>query len=453
MSAEVFILAVELITRYAEDFLPKGALESISGEAEHAGALVTDGKGDGCSFLGWRDLPCGYDRGEFDDILQTAQKIIDDTDVLIVIGVGGSYLGARAVIEFVHSQYCNALPKKTPDVYFAGNSLSPDTLNELLALCDGRRVSLIVISKSGTTTEPAIAFRVFRKYLLERYEPDEAAGRIYVTTDREKGTLRRLAVEEGYKTFVVPADVGGRYSVLTAVGLLPIAAAGVDIRALMRGAVDACSAYREPGFNENPCLRYAALRNLFYRAGKSVEMFVSYEPCFTMMNEWLKQLFGESEGKGGKGLFPASAVYSTDLHSLGQFVQEGSPILFETVVLFGEPKTDIVMGFEEDNGDELNYLAGVGMSQINYKAFQGTVLAHNTGKVPNIVLRLDKMDEYNLGWLIYFFEKACAVSGYILGVNPFDQPGVEMYKKNMFALLGKPGYEGRKRELEKKLGL
>ncbi|HQK74427.1 MAG TPA: glucose-6-phosphate isomerase [Clostridiales bacterium] len=446
-------MAVELITRYAEEFLAEGALESISGEAEQAGALVADGEGEGSAFLGWRDLPCGYDRGEFDDILRTARKIIADTDVLIVIGVGGSYLGARAVVEFVHSQHYNALPKKTPDIYFAGNSLSPDALNELLTLCDGKRVSLIVISKSGTTTEPAIAFRIFRKYMLERYTPQEAAGRIYITTDREKGTLRRLAVQEGYKTFVVPEDIGGRYSVLTAVGLLPIAAAGVDICALMQGAVDACAAYREPCFEANPCLRYAALRNLFYRTGKSVEMFVSYEPSFAMMNEWLKQLFGESEGKDGKGLFPASAIYSTDLHSLGQFVQEGSPILFETVVLFDKPKTDIVMGVEEDDGDELNYLAGVEMSQINYKAFQGTVLAHNTGKVPNVVLRLDRKDEYNLGWLIYFFEKACAVSGYILGVNPFDQPGVEQYKKNMFALLGKPGYEASKRELEKKLGL
>ncbi|MDD6275794.1 MAG: glucose-6-phosphate isomerase, partial [Clostridia bacterium] len=345
----------------------------------------------------------------------------------------------------------NLLDKSVPEIYFAGNTISSASLNELIAIIGDRDFSVNIISKSGTTTEPAVAFRVLREMLVAKYGKQGAAERIYATTDRAKGTLKQLSDAEGYKTFVVPDDVGGRYSVLTAVGLLPIAVAGVDIDALMQGAEAAMNDLDNPDLDKNDCYKYAAIRNLLYRSGKKIEMMVSYEPSYTMMNEWFKQLFGESEGKDGKGIFPASAIFSTDLHSMGQYIQQGERELFETVVTFNEPKSELIIKEEEENFDGLNFLAGKSLSYVNKKAFEGTVLAHTDGGVPNIVLEVEKPDEFNLGYLIYFLEKACAVSGYMLGVNPFDQPGVESYKKNMFALLGKPGYEEQKAALEARL--
>ncbi|MBP3706450.1 MAG: glucose-6-phosphate isomerase, partial [Clostridia bacterium] len=397
------------------------------------------------------DLPFDYDKEEFARIKAAAKKIQEDTDVLIVIGIGGSYLGARAAIEFLKGPYYNTLCGDAPEIYFSGNNISGSNLSDLLKICEGKRVSVNIISKSGTTTEPAVAFRVFRKYLEEKYGESEAAKRIYCTTDKSRGTLKKLADEKGYECFVVPDDVGGRFSVLTAVGLLPIAAAGVDIDALMKGAQIAAKQYSEEDMYKNDCYTYAALRNALYRKGKQIELLVSYEPRFTMMAEWFKQLYGESEGKDNKGLFPASVTFSTDLHSMGQFIQDGTRILFETVVTIADNGADITIEKEDNDGDGLNFLTGKGLSFVNEKAFEGTVLAHTDGGVPNLVISLDKADEEHLGQLIYFFEKACAVSGYLLGVNPFDQPGVESYKKNMFALLGKPGYEEEKAKLESRL--
>ncbi|MDD6012023.1 MAG: glucose-6-phosphate isomerase, partial [Oscillospiraceae bacterium] len=354
-------------------------------------------------------------------------------------------------IEFIKGQNYNDLRKDTPAIYFAGNSISSSYLSEIMAICEGKDFSVNVISKSGTTTEPAIAFRLFREKLIEKYGKEGAKDRIFVTTDKAKGTLKSFADKEGYETFVVPDEVGGRYSVLTAVGLLPIAAAGIDIDTLMAGAAKARAELMSTSIEENPCYQYVAVRNALYNKGKSLEMFVSYEPCFTMMNEWLKQLFGESEGKENKGLFPTSAIFSTDLHSLGQYIQQGERLMFETVITFSKAKKEITIQQDEENVDGLNFLAGKTMSFVNEKAFQGTVLAHNDGLVPNIVIENEDMGEESLGYLIYFFEKACAVSGYVLGINPFDQPGVESYKKNMFALLGKPGYENEKEVLEERL--
>ncbi len=437
---------------YASDFLRENDLKGLEGQVFDAHKVVNEKSGLGNDFLGWVTLPSDYDKEEFARIKKAAAKIRKDTDILIVIGIGGSYLGARAAIEFLKGPYYNALREDAPEIYFAGNSISGSYLSDMIKLCEGKRVSVNIISKSGTTTEPAVAFRVFRKYLEEHYGEEEAAKRIYCTTDKARGTLKALADEKGYECFVVPDDVGGRFSVLTAVGLLPIAAAGADIDKLMQGAQNAAVKYNNPDMYSNDCYTYAALRNAFYRKGKSVELLVSYEPRFAMMAEWFKQLFGESEGKDNKGLFPASVIFSTDLHSMGQYVQDGSRLMFETVVTFGESDKDVVIEKEENDGDGLNFLAGKTMSFVNEKAFQGTVLAHTDGGVPNLVINVDKPDEENLGELIYFFEKACAVSGYMLGVNPFDQPGVESYKKNMFALLGKPGYEEQKAELEKRLG-
>ena len=413
--------------------------------------MLTEGTGLGSDFLGWLDLPVNYDKDEFRRIKESAEKIKKDSEVLVVLGIGGSYLGARAVIEFIKSNNYNLLKKDTPDIYFGGNTISSSAVAELMQLIDGRDFSINVISKSGTTTEPAIAFRIFKEILEKKYGKEEAAKRIYVTTDRQKGALKALADAEGYETFVVPDDVGGRYSVLTAVGLLPIAVAGIDIGALMQGAADAREAYASDDLDNNDCYRYAAVRNMLYRDGKAIEMLAAYEPSMTLWCEWFKQLFGESEGKDGKGLFPASAIFSTDLHSLGQYIQQGERCLFETVLWVKEPKTDVEIGFEEANGDGLNFVAGKTVHYVNRKAFEGTVLAHTDGDVPNIIIELDKQDEYNLGYMIYFFEKACGLSGYLLGVNPFDQPGVESYKKNMFALLGKPGYEAAKAALEARL--
>lgn len=444
-------MALKLNLNYVGKYADKEKFDSMRSEVSAAHKMLTEGTGLGSDFLGWLDLPVNFDKDEFRRIKESAEKIKKDSEVLVVLGIGGSYLGARAVIEFIKSNNYNLLKKDTPDIYFGGNTISSSAVAELMQLIDGRDFSINVISKSGTTTEPAIAFRIFKEILEKKYGKEEAAKRIYVTTDRQKGALKALADAEGYETFVVPDDVGGRYSVLTAVGLLPIAVAGIDIDALMQGAADAREAYASDDLDNNDCYRYAAVRNMLYRDGKAIEMLAAYEPSMTLWCEWFKQLFGESEGKDGKGLFPASAIFSTDLHSLGQYIQQGERCLFETVLWVKEPKTDVEIGFEEANGDGLNFVAGKTVHYVNRKAFEGTVLAHTDGDVPNIILELDKQDEYNLGYMIYFFEKACGLSGYLLGVNPFDQPGVESYKKNMFALLGKPGYEAAKADLEARL--
>ena len=444
-------MALKLNLNYVGKYADKEKFDSMRSEVSAAHKMLTEGTGLGSDFLGWLDLPVNYDKDEFRRIKESAEKIKKDSEVLVVLGIGGSYLGARAVIEFIKSNNYNLLKKDTPDIYFGGNTISSSAVAELMKLIEGRDFSINVISKSGTTTEPAIAFRIFKEILEKKYGKEEAAKRIYVTTDRQKGALKALADAEGYETFVVPDDVGGRYSVLTAVGLLPIAVAGIDIDALMQGAADAREAYASDDLDNNDCYRYAAVRNMLYRDGKAIEMLAAYEPSMTLWCEWFKQLFGESEGKDGKGLFPASAIFSTDLHSLGQYIQQGERCLFETVLWVKEPKTDVEIGFEEANGDGLNFVAGKTVHYVNRKAFEGTVLAHTDGDVPNIIIELDKQDEYNLGYMIYFFEKACGLSGYLLGVNPFDQPGVESYKKNMFALLGKPGYEAAKAALEARL--
>ena len=444
-------MAIKFIDKYAADFVGADELTGISAQVKTAHDQLHSGTGLGNDYIGWVDLPVNYDKEEFARIKASAQKIISDTDVLIVIGIGGSYLGARAAIEFLTSPYYNNLKKDTPDIYFIGNSISGAALHDVISLCEGKRVSVNVISKSGTTTEPAIAFRIFRDMLEKQYGKEGAKGRIYCTTDKARGTLKELADAEGYESFVVPDDVGGRFSVLTAVGLLPIAVSGADIDALMAGAAAAREKYSVCDIEANDCYKYAALRNILYRKGKSMEMLVSYEPRFTMMNEWFKQLFGESEGKDNKGIYPSSVIFSTDLHSLGQFIQEGTRSMFETVVTFDETDYDVTIPMADEDGDGLNFLAGKNMSFVNRRAFEGTVLAHTDGGVPNFVINVEKPDAYNLGELIYFFEKACAISGYILGVNPFNQPGVESYKKNMFALLGKKGYESQKAELEARL--
>ena len=431
-------MSVKLNTRYLQGFVNDADVQAIAPEVDAAVELLNSRTGAGNDFLGWLDLPVDYDKDEFERIKKAAQKIRTDSDVLVVIGIGGSYLGARAAIEFCKSQNRNLTEK--PQIIFAGNTLSSASLAEAVKLCDGKDFSVNVISKSGTTTEPTIAFRVFKELLEKKYGKDEAAKRIYSTTDKARGTLKELSDREGYQTFVIPDDVGGRYSVLTAVGLLPIAVAGIDIDKMMKGAADARQAFSAGDVNTNDCYKYAAMRNILYRKGKSVEMMISYEPDYTMMNEWFKQLYGESEGKCGKGIFPSSAVFSTDLHSLGQYVQEGERLMFETVVTFNKPKEELIIGFDEENGDGFNFVAGQSVDYVNKKAFLGTVLAHTDGGVPNMILEIDEMNEYEFGYLVYFLEKACAVSGYILGINPFDQPGVESYKKNMFALLGKPGY-------------
>lgn len=444
-------MGIKFSSAYADKFIRENDLKGLEAQVAAAHTAVKEKSGLGNDFLGWVDLPVNYDKEEFARIKSAAKKIQNDTDVLLVIGIGGSYLGARAAIEFLKGQNYNRLKKGVPEIYFTGNSISGSALADIMEICENKRVSVNIISKSGTTTEPAVAFRVFRRMLEERYGEEEAAKRIYCTTDKARGTLKALADSKGYECFVVPDDVGGRFSVLTAVGLLPIAAAGCDIDKLMLGAAAAREEYSVCGIENNPCYKYAALRNAFYRKGKAVELLVSYEPRFTMMAEWFKQLFGESEGKDNKGIFPASVIFSTDLHSMGQFVQDGARIMFETVVNIADNGKDVYIETEENNGDGLNFLAGKPMSYVNEKAFEGTVLAHTDGGVPNLVITVDKADEENLGRLIYFFEKACAVSGYMLGVNPFDQPGVESYKKNMFALLGKPGYEEMKAQLESRL--
>ncbi len=444
-------MPTRLSDKHVSAFIGEDELKALAPQVKAAHDALHSGTGLGNDFIGWLTLPTDYDKEEFARIKAAAEQIKANTDVFIVIGIGGSYLGARAAIEFLTSQNYNALAKDTPQIYYAGNSISSTALAELIDLCEGKDVSINMISKSGTTTEPAIAFRVLRELLEKKYGKEEAKSRIYCTTDKARGTLKQLADREGYETFVVPDDVGGRFSVLTAVGLLPIAVAGADIDALMLGAKSAQTDFDNEDVFSNDCYKYAALRNALYRKGKTTEVLVSYEPSFTMMSEWFKQLYGESEGKDQKGIFPASVVFSTDLHSMGQYIQDGRRNLFETVVFFDKCKREISIGTDPENVDGLNFLCGKTMDFVNRKAFEGTVLAHNDGGVPNIVLNVAEMTEFELGYLIYFFEKACAISGYILGVNPFNQPGVESYKKNMFALLGKPGYEQEKAALEARL--
>ncbi|MCI7098894.1 MAG: glucose-6-phosphate isomerase [Lachnospiraceae bacterium] len=400
--------------------------------------------GPGNDFLGWIDLPEQYDREEFARIQAAAEKIRNDSDVLVVIGIGGSYLGSRAAISFLNHNFVNKLgadTRKAPEIYFAGNSISGSYLSDLIEIIGDRDFSVNVISKSGTTTEPAIAFRVLKNLLIEKYGKEEAAKRIYATTDRKRGALKSLSAEEGYETFVVPDDVGGRFTVLTAVGLLPIAASGADLNQLMAGAADCRKRCLELPYEENDSLLYAAVRNLLLRRGKAIEILANYEPNLHYIAEWWKQLMGESEGKDGKGLYPASVDFSTDLHSLGQFIQDGSNITFETVLNVESVKKDIILKAEDNDLDGLNYLADKPMDFVNKNAMNGTILAHVDGGVPNLMVTIPAMDEYSLGQLFYFFEFACGISGYLLGINPFDQPGVEAYKKNMFALLGKPGFE------------
>lgn len=410
--------------------------------------------GAGSDFLGWVDLPTQYDKEEFARIQTAAAKIQADSDVLLVIGIGGSYLGARAAIEALNNHFYNLLDKEDrqgPEVIFVGHHISSSYMKELMDYLKNKTFSINVISKSGTTTEPAIAFRIFKKLLIEKVGKEEAVKRIYATTDAQVGALKTLADGEGFETFVVPDDVGGRYSVLTAVGLLPIAATGINITEMMEGAADAAARYGNPDLESNEAYQYAVVRNALYAKGYTIEMLINYEPSLTLFNEWWKQLFGESEGKDNKGIFPASAAFSTDLHSMGQYVQEGRRDLFETVVQVTKPRYDLTIEAEESDLDGLNYLAGETVDFVNKKAFQGTVLAHVDGGVPNLIVEVPEMTPYAFGYLVYFFEKACAMSGYLLGVNPFDQPGVEAYKKNMFALLGKPGNEALKAELEARL--
>ena len=443
-------MSVKYNGKHLAKFIRPEEYDTIFPQVELAHQQLESRSGAGNDFLGWLDLPVNYDKEEFARIKEAAKKIREDSDVLLVAGIGGSYLGARAVVEAIKGLYHN----DTEDglkIYFCGNTISPTYLNDIIKVTKGKRFSINVISKSGTTTETALAFRVLRKLLEDSVGPEEANKRIYATTDRAKGTLKQLADAQGWPTFVVPDDVGGRYSVLTAVGLLPIACAGIDIDALMKGAADAREAYSVCS-KDNDAYRYAMTRNILYRKGKVVETLAAFEPDFTMMNEWYKQLFGESEGKDQKGLMPTSCIFSTDLHSMGQFLQDGSRTMFETYVDIKNTREDFYIEPLEGNFDGLNFQADQNMSVVNRKAMEGTILAHNDGGVPIGVIEVDSLDAYNVGYLIYFFWKACAVSGYLLSVNPFDQPGVESYKKNMFALLGKPGYEDRKAELEAKLG-
>ncbi len=441
-------MSIRCSTKYTESFVTKAEIEAILPELCKAHEKIVNKSGAGNDFLGWYDLPVNYDKVEFERIKKAAEKIKKDSEVLVVIGIGGSYLGARAAIEFIKSPNYNALCKDTPEIYFTGNSISSSALAELVGIIGDRDFSVNVISKSGTTTEPAVAFRIFRGLLEKKYGKEGAAKRIYATTDKAKGTLKEFSDAIGYETFVIPDDVGGRYSVLTACGLLPIAAAGCDIDKIMAGAQKAKAELTACDIEKNDAYKYAVVRNALYRKGKSMEIMACYEPAFMYMNEWWKQLFGESEGKDGKALFPASVIYSTDLHSLGQIVQEGRRNIFETVVNIVKSNHDVIIPNDPQNVDNLNFLSGKPLQFVCEKAYQGTILAHVDGGVPNIVLDLDSRSEEDYGYMVFFFELACAASGYILDVNPFNQPGVEAYKKNMFALLGKPGEENEKRRKE-----
>ena len=445
-------MAMNLKMTGVAGFVEPRELDYMAAMVNAANEVLLSRTGAGSDFLGWLDLPVNYDKEEFARIQKAAKKIQGDSDVLVVIGIGGSYLGARAAIEFCNGQMYNGVrPQGIPEVYFVGNNISSSHLNDVVKVIGARDFSVNIISKSGTTTEPAIAFRIFKKLLEEKYGKEGAKGRIYATTDKARGALKALSDAEGYETFVVPDDVGGRFSVLTAVGLLPIAAAGVDIEAMMKGAQDAREVCKGGDMSTNPSFQYAALRNILYRKGKGTEILVNYEPQLTMMGEWFKQLYAESEGKDHKGIFPTAANFSTDLHSIGQFIQDGTRNLFETVLWVNTPRSEAYIEEAAEDIDGLNYLAGKSVQFVNSKAYQGTLMAHMDGGTPNILIEIDQADAYHFGYLVYFFEKACGLSGYLLGVNPFDQPGVEAYKKNMFALLGKPGFEERRKELEARL--
>ncbi len=444
-------MTLKLNENYVKGFVRDTEYDNIQPMITAAHDQLKAKSGAGSDFLGWTTLPFDYDKEEFARIKTAAAKIQKACDIFIVIGIGGSYLGARAAIEFIRSPLYNNMKKDTPDIYFSGCNISAEALQQLLSICEGKDVCINVISKSGTTTEPAVAFRVFRELLEKKYGAEGARERIFVTTDKARGTLKKFSDERGYETFVVPDDVGGRFSVLTAVGLLPIAVAGIDVDALMKGAQDAATAYGDPDIRKNDCYKYAALRNILYRKGKTTEILVGYEPGNQMINEWWKQLYGESEGKDQRGIFPSSVIFSTDLHSLGQYIQDGMRNIFETVLNIKSTGYTLEIPYDAQNVDGLNFLAGMDLNKVNKTAMQGTLLAHVDGGVPNIVIDLEDKSEHSLGYLIYFFELACAISGYVLGVNPFDQPGVEAYKKNMFALLGKPGYEAERAELEKRI--
>ena len=440
---------LKVVDTYAKKFVTENDILKLVPVANEALLAVKNRSGAGSDFLGWVNLPENYDKEEFARIRIAAEKIKKRCDALVVIGIGGSYLGARAAIEFVKSPMYNSLKKDTPEIYFAGNNISSTALTELTSILDGKDICVNVISKSGTTTEPAIAFRVFKAMLIEKYGVEGAKDRIFVTTDKEKGTLKHFSDEAGYETFVVPDDVGGRYSVLTAVGLLPIAVAGIDIDEMMNGARAAMTDTAKADNNE--AIKYAVMRNAFLKDGKNTEILVGYEPYMLMMSEWWKQLYGESEGNDKKGIFPASVIFSTDLHSLGQYIQDGQRNLFETVISVKDAGATFVIPEDEANVDGLNFISGKTLDYVNKKAMLATLIAHNDGGVPNILIELDNRTAYSFGYLVYFFEIACAISGYMLGVNPFNQPGVEAYKKNMFALLGKPGYEDMKSELEARI--
>ncbi len=444
-------MTLSLNEKYLEGYVSREDLAGIEKDVKSAYETLLAGNGAGADFLGWVDLPVNYDKDEFERIQSAAKRIQASCDILVVLGIGGSYLGARAAIEFVKSPYYNALAKNTPDIYFAGNNISTTALTELLSICEGKDLCVNVISKSGTTTETAVAFRVFKELLVSKYGEEGARTRIFATTDKKKGTLKEYSDKKGFETFTVPDNVGGRYSVLTAVGLLPIAVAGIDITELMNGAAAARRDFSDKTLAGNPALRYAAIRNILYRKGKTTEIMVGYEPYMLMLNEWWKQLYGESEGKDNKGIFPASVIFSTDLHSLGQYIQQGQRNLFETVVSVDNCGAEFVIPSEEQNIDGLNFLAGKTLDYVNKQAMTATLMAHYDGGVPNILITLADRTPDSLGYLFYFFELSCAVSGYTLGVNPFNQPGVESYKKNMFALLGKPGYEEMREQLKNRL--
>lgn len=445
---------IKLDLTKAEMYLNEKELQNLEPMVAQAHNMLHNGTGAGNDFLGWVDLPENYDKEEFARIKKAAEKIRKNSEALIVIGIGGSYLGARAAIEMLSNSFHNSLPREkreNPYIFFAGNSISSKYLSELLELAEGMDISVNVISKSGTTTEPAIAFRLFKDLMERKYGKEGAKERIFATTDKSRGALKTLCDTEGYETFVIPDDVGGRFSVLTAVGLLPIAVAGINIDEMMQGAKDARGAYSKTEIASNDCYRYAAARNALYRKGKTIEIMANYEPGVHYFSEWWKQLYGESEGKDKKGIFPAAVDFTTDLHSMGQYIQDGMRNIFETVLHVEETDKNIVIEKNKENVDGLNFLAGVSVHEVNTKAFQGTLLAHNDGGVPNLIINVPKLNAYYFGYMVYFFEKACGISGYMLGVNPFDQPGVEAYKKNMFALLGKPGYEDLKSRLEERL--
>ncbi|WP_315119333.1 glucose-6-phosphate isomerase [uncultured Clostridium sp.] len=442
---------ITLDLNYAKPYLKDEEVAYFQPYINEAHKMLHEGTGTGNDYIGWVDLPINYDKEEFNRIKEAAEKIKKNSKVLVVIGIGGSYLGARAAIEMLNNTFYNNLPldkRETPAIFYVGNNISSTYIYDLINFIKDMDFSINVISKSGTTTEPAIAFRLFKDLIEEKYGKEESKNRIFVTTDKKKGALKSLANKEGYETFVIPDNVGGRYSVLTAVGLLPIAVSGVDIDQMMKGASDARGDFMERDLSKNPCYRYAAARNALYRKGKTVEIMANFEPCLHYFGEWWKQLYGESEGKDGKGIFPAGVDFSTDLHSMGQYIQDGLRIIFETFINVEKPREEIIIKEDKENLDGLNFLSSKSMDFVNKQALKGTVLAHRDGGVPAMVVNIPELTPYYFGYAIYFFEKACGISGYLLAVNPFDQPGVEAYKKNMFALLGKPGFEDLKKELE-----